>query len=122
MTRSRAELARMMPDAFPIFFSGRQPWPGQAMVMPEVVRGANVLFAAPTASGKTEAAVAPLYQRHISFKRSGLSTVYVAPTKALVNDLHERLIGCLGTCQPDAISRYTGDRHELHAAEGSSAC
>ena len=86
--------------------------------MPEVVRGADVLFAAPTASGKTEAAVAPLYQRHISFKRGRLSTVYVAPTKALVNDLHERLIGYLGTRQPDAIARYTGDRHELHAAEG----
>ncbi len=118
MTEDRADLARMMPDAFPIFFSGRQPWPGQALVMPEVVRGADVLFAAPTASGKTEAAVAPLYQRHISFKRGRLSTVYVAPTKALVNDLHERLICYLGTRQPDAIARYTGDRHELHAAEG----
>jgi ATP-dependent Lhr-like helicase len=118
MTEDRADLARMMPDAFPIFFSGRQPWPGQAIVMPEVVRGADVLFAAPTASGKTEAAVAPLYQRHISFKRGRLSTVYVAPTKALVNDLHERLICYLGTRQPDAIARYTGDRHELHAAEG----
>ena len=118
MTEDRADLARMMPYAFPIFFSGRQPWPGQAIVMPEVVRGADVLFAAPTASGKTEAAVAPLYQRHISFKRGRLSTVYVAPTKALVNDLHERLICYLGTRQPDAIARYTGDRHELHAAEG----
>jgi ATP-dependent Lhr-like helicase len=108
----------MMPDAFQIFFSGRQPWPGQAMVMPEVVRGADVLFAAPTASGKTEAAVTPLYQRHLSFKRARLSTVYVAPTKALVNDLHERLIAYLGTRQPDAIARYTGDHHELHAAEG----
>lgn len=94
MTKDRADLGRMMPDAFPVFFSGRQPWPGQAMVMPEVVKGADVLFAAPTASGKTEAAVAPLYQRHSSFKRGRLSTVYVAPTKALVNDLHERLIGC----------------------------
>lgn len=118
MTKDRADLGRMMPDAFPVFFSGRQPWPGQAMVMPEVVKGADVLFAAPTASGKTEAAVAPLYQRHSSFKRGRLSTVYVAPTKALVNDLHERLIGYLGTRQSDAIARYTGDRHELHSADG----
>lgn len=118
MNRDRADLARMMPDAFPIFFSGRQPRPGQAMVMPEVVRGADVLFAAPTASGKTEAAVAPLYQRHVSFARGRLSTVYVAPTKALVNDLHERLIGYLGIRQRGTIARYTGDRHELHTAEG----
>jgi ATP-dependent Lhr-like helicase len=109
----------MMPDAFPIFFSGRQPYPGQASVMPEIVRGRNVLFAAPTASGKTEAAVAPLYQRHVSFRRGALSTVYVAPTKALVNDLHERLVTYLGIKQPGTIARYTGDRHEYSNADGA---
>lgn len=119
MSNSRAELARMMPDAFPIFFSGRQPYPGQASVMPEIVRGRNVLFAAPTASGKTEAAVAPLYQRHVSFQRGALSTVYVAPTKALVNDLYERLVTYLGIKQPGTIARYTGDRHEYSRAEGA---
>lgn len=119
MSNSRDDLARMMPDAFPIFFSGRQPYPGQASVMPEIVRGRNVLFAAPTASGKTEAAVAPLYQRHVSFRRGALSTVYVAPTKALVNDLHERLVTYLGIKQPGTIARYTGDRHEYSNADGA---
>lgn len=118
MSSSRSELLRIMPDAFPIFFRGRQPYPGQAMVMPEVVKGQNVLFAAPTASGKTEAAIAPLYQRHISFKRQNLSTVYVAPTKALVNDLYERLVGYLGIRSAGAVARYTGDRHELRTASG----
>lgn len=108
-----------MPDAFPVFLSGRQPYPGQALVMPDVVRGHNVLFAAPTASGKTEAAVAPLYQRHVSFERSNLSTVYIAPTKALVNDLYERLVAYLGARQPGIVARYTGDRHEFHAAAGA---
>ncbi len=119
MSNSRAELARMMPDAFPIFFSRRQPYPGQASVMPEIVRGRNVLFAAPTASGKTEAAAAPLYQRHVSFRRGTLSTVYVAPTKALVNDLYERLVTYLGINQSGTIARYTGDRHEYSRAEGA---
>lgn len=119
MSNSRADLARMMPDAFPIFFSGRQPYPAQASVMPEIVRGRNVLFAAPTASGKTEAAVAPLYQRHVSFRRGALSTVYVAPTKALVNDLHERLVTYLGIRHPGTIARYTGDRHEYSRADGA---
>ena len=119
MSNSRAELARMMPDAFPIFFTGRQPYPGQASVMPEIVRGQNVLFAAPTASGKTEAAVAPLYQRHVSFRRGALSTIYVAPTKALVNDLYERLVTYLGIKHPGTIARYTGDRHEYSRAEGA---
>ncbi|WP_316186495.1 DEAD/DEAH box helicase [Bradyrhizobium sp. SZCCHNRI2014] len=115
---NRVELARMMPDAFPIFFSGRQPYAAQALVMPEIVKGKNVLFAAPTASGKTEAAVAPLFQRHLSFRRRRLSTVYVAPTKALVNDLHERLVHYLSR-DPSSIARYTGDRHELRSAEGA---
>jgi ATP-dependent Lhr-like helicase len=119
MIRDRSDLARMMPDAFPVFFTGRQPYAGQAMVMPEVVRGHNVLFAAPTASGKTEAAVTPLYQRHITFKRRDLSTIYVAPTKALVNDLHERLAGYLETRQSGTIARYTGDRHEFRTASGA---
>ncbi|OYU38160.1 MAG: hypothetical protein CFE33_16390 [Pseudorhodobacter sp. PARRP1] len=118
MTSTRAELAQMMPDAFPIFFNARRPYPGQALVMPEIVRGKNVLFAAPTASGKTEAAVAPIYQRHISFRRSELSTIYVAPTKALVNDIHERLVTYLGIKNSGIIARYTGDRHEFSTSRG----
>lgn len=86
--------------------------------MPAIVRGRDVMFAAPTASGKTEASITPLFQRHLSFARGKLSTVYVAPTKALVNDLHERLVGYLGTRFPDAIARYTGDRHEFRSPDG----
>ena len=113
MTDTRANLRRMMPDAFPLFFEGRRPYEGQAAVMPAIVRGHSVLFASPTASGKTEAAVTPLFQRHLSLKRRSISTVYVAPTKALVNDLHQRLVAVLGTRFPSAVARYTGDRHEL---------
>lgn len=115
----RSALAASMPDAFPIFFDRRSPFDSQALVMPEIVRGHDVFFAAPTASGKTEAAVAPLYQRHVSFRRDVLSTIYVAPTKALVNDLHERLVGYLGTRFQDAVCRYTGDRHELRSTAGA---
>lgn len=118
MNDDRAMLARMMPDALPIFFDGRRPYESQRQVMPLIVRGRNVLFAAPTASGKTEAAITPLFQRHRSFSRNLLSTIYVAPTKALVNDLYERLTGYLGARFPDAIARYTGDRHEFRSPDG----
>lgn len=118
MNDDRAMLARMMPDALPIFFDGRRPYESQRQVMPLIVRGGNVLFAAPTASGKTEAAITPLFQRHRSFSRQHLSTIYVAPTKALVNDLYERLTGYLGARFPDAIARYTGDRHEFRSPDG----
>ncbi len=84
--------------------------------MPSVLRGESVLFAAPTASGKTEAILAPLFQRHVSFRRGGTSVVYVAPTKALVNDLYARLTDYLGARDPDAIRRYTGDHHDFDVA------
>jgi ATP-dependent helicase Lhr and Lhr-like helicase len=112
-----AALARMMPDAWPVFFQRRCPWPAQVLLMPRVVKGESVLLAAPTASGKTEAAMAPLFQRHLSFRRDRLSTVYVAPTKALVNDLRARLDDYLGIRFPHAVQRYTGDHHDFRTPE-----
>lgn len=111
-------LRRMMPNAFPVFFAGRTPWPAQSLVMPYVVKGRSTLLAAPTASGKTEAAIAPLYQRHFSFRRDRLSTIYVAPTKALANDIFERLDSYLAVRAPSCVTRYTGDRHDFVAADG----
>lgn len=106
-------LRQMMPDAWPIFFSGRKPHPIQTQAMPHLIRGVSTLLSGPTASGKTEAAVAPLFQRHISFKRKDLSILYIAPTKALVNDLYYRLDTYLSARLPGVIRRYTGDHHEF---------
>jgi len=86
--------------------------------MPLLLQGKSVLIASPTASGKTEAAFAPLYQRHVSFGRSDVSVVYVAPTKALVNDMRERLLAYFGDAPIESIQRYTGDHHEFHASRG----
>ena len=118
MIETRSRLKSMMPDSFGIFFNQRNPYPHQAEVMPNIVRGFNQLLAAPTASGKTEAVLAPLYQRHLSFRRKHLSTIYVAPTKALVNDLHERLNEYLGTHSTGLVARHTGDRHEFSSKKG----
>lgn len=90
----------------------------QTAAIPELVSGRSALISAPTASGKTEAVFAPLYQRHVSFRRPFLSVVYVAPTKALVNDMHERLLTYFGAASPDVIGRYTGDHHDYSDATG----
>src|SRR2546429_597451 len=100
-----------MPDAWRIFFRHRTLRPIQHAVAPPLLKGVSVILSAPTASGKTEAVFAPLYQRHVSFRRSRLSLVYVAPTKALVNDMYERLIAYFGEASSDAVQRYTGDHH-----------
>lgn len=56
-----------------------------------VLRGEHALMLAPTAGGKTEAAVFPLLSRALTESWSGLSILYVCPIKALLNSLFDRL-------------------------------
>lgn len=107
-------IPRMMPDAWPIFFRGRTLRPIQQTAIPYILGGGSVLISSPTASGKSEAAFAPLYQRHLSFGRTKLSTLYVAPTKALVNDMYSRLTEYFCERSVEVIRRYTGDHHEFN--------
>ncbi|MBX2996895.1 MAG: DEAD/DEAH box helicase [Caldilineaceae bacterium] len=69
--------------------------PVQLAAIPPILDGENVLVISATASGKTEAAVAPLVERHcvatISPAMPGLRILYICPTRALVRDLYERL-------------------------------
>lgn len=56
-----------------------------------VLDGRHCLLLAPTAGGKTEAAVFPLLSRMLSENWRGLSVLYVCPIRALLNNLEERL-------------------------------
>ena len=110
----------MMPDAWSLFFHHRNLLKVQAEAIPHILKGDSVLISSPTASGKTEAVIAPLYQRHISFKRNKLSLVYVAPTKALVNDIYFRLRDYYATGgNAEMILRYTGDHHDIETPESA---
>ena len=53
--------------------------------------GADALLLAPTAGGKTEAAVFPLLTAMDTQGWSGMSVIYVCPLKALLNNLLPRL-------------------------------
>lgn len=110
---SVVDLRKAMPDAWRVFFRERQLRPVQQEAAPPLLRGESVLLSGPTASGKTEAVLAPLYQRHVSFQRTRVGVVYVAPTKALVNDMFERLTGYFAGGIPGIVQRYTGDHHEF---------
>ena len=112
------DLQKAMPDAWRVFFRDRQLRPVQQEVAPPLLRGESALLSGPTASGKTEAVLAPLYQRHVSFQRPRVGVVYVAPTKALVNDMFERLTGYFAGGTPDIVQRYTGDHHQFSDAVG----
>ncbi len=65
----------------------------QFAAIPPLLDGSNVMLCAPTASGKTEAALMPLIERYLPPDANYPSPVilYLTPTKALVNDLQTRL-------------------------------
>lgn len=67
--------------------------PTQLAAIPPLLDGANVMLCAPTASGKTEAVLAPLIERHLPPTRSEsqLTLLYLLPTRALIADIANRL-------------------------------
>lgn len=65
--------------------------PLQAESIEPVLSGSDALLLAPTAGGKTEAAMFPLLTRMEAEQWEGLSVLYVCPLKALLNNLEPRL-------------------------------
>ncbi len=69
----------------------RELRPFQEEVIPIVLRGDHVVVIAPTAGGKTEAAILPVLSRMLSEDWRGLSVLYLCPIRALLNNLYIRL-------------------------------
>ncbi|MBM0236606.1 DEAD/DEAH box helicase [Micromonospora sp. ATA32] len=65
--------------------------PMQQAAIPPVRGGLDALLLAPTAAGKTEAALFPLLTRMAEQRWTGTSVLYIAPLKALLNNLHPRV-------------------------------
>ncbi|GAA0398732.1 DEAD/DEAH box helicase [Micromonospora gifhornensis] len=65
--------------------------PMQRAAIAPVRGGADVLLLAPTAGGKTEAALFPLLTRMTEQRWTGTSVLYLAPLKALLNNLQPRV-------------------------------
>lgn len=84
----------------------------QLQAIPRILEGAKVVLASPTASGKTEAAVAPVAEKFILEQWQGLSLLYVVPTRALANDSLVRIEGPLQDMGIRAALKH-GDRPHL---------
>ncbi len=98
--RSSQEIKTALAHTWPVFFARHGSFtPVQVQAIPSLLEGQNALIIAPTASGKTEAVIAPLLERHALGPVHGrdlaaapeLRVLYICPTRALVRDLYERL-------------------------------
>lgn len=65
--------------------------PTQIEAIGPIQEGFHCLLLAPTAGGKTEAAIIPVLSRMLRENWSGVSVLYVCPIKALLNNLAQRL-------------------------------
>ena len=107
MTRTKRDrllaLKARLPRTWTPFFARHgNLTPIQQRAIPSILDGKNTLVIAATASGKTEAAIAPLLEQYClgptrqtketRFQRR-LRILYICPTRALARDLYERLRG-----------------------------
>lgn len=91
-----AQLALMarLPRTWPAFFARYGTFTAtQLAAIPILLNRQNALIGAATASGKTEAALAPLIERYCpaNRQRNRLAILYLTPTRALASDLQARL-------------------------------
>jgi ATP-dependent Lhr-like helicase len=84
----------------------------QIAAVPRVLDGENILLIAPTATGKTEAIVAPIAELLKASGDKNQLVIYLVPTKALVNDIYARLSGPLTELGLE-VARKHGDRPGL---------
>lgn len=68
----------------------------QELAVPAILGGENVLLIAPTGTGKTEAAVLPIFESLLRLRSQehmvGISILYITPLRALNRDIFRRLI------------------------------
>ncbi len=67
--------------------------PVQDLTIDAVLDGANTVVLAPTAGGKTEAAMFPLLSRILAEQPPPVAALYVCPIRALLNNQEERIGG-----------------------------
>ncbi len=114
---ARLALKEQLPRAWPAFFERHGAFTAaQEATIPALLAGHDALVVAPTASGKTEAVLAPLVERYCTPGAPGPAILYLAPTRALVNDLAARLHGPMDTLGLRLAVR-TGDRSTLRTGQ-----
>jgi ATP-dependent Lhr-like helicase len=92
-----------LAEPLQLWFQDRHgtPTPAQRLSWPALRAGQHVLLAAPTGSGKTLAAFVPiLHDLQTGPSAAGVRCLYVAPLKALLNDVRKALRTACHRLQP----------------------
>ncbi|UCG29384.1 MAG: DEAD/DEAH box helicase [candidate division WOR-3 bacterium] len=102
---------------FPFFARFGKFTPVQEITIPQILRNKNVVVISPSASGKTEAVIAPVLEnmferRLFNVRPNKLRVLYISPTRALVNDLYRRLLDPIDYLNL-TLGLKTGDRPRL---------
>lgn len=86
---------RLLNKRLTYFLSNKLKWTNlneiQNKAIPEIIEGNDTLVIAPTASGKTEAVLIPIFSQLLDNNPEPMSVLYVSPLKALINDMYDRI-------------------------------
>ena len=95
MTGKNTSAIELLNDRLKGFLVNQLKWrslnPIQNMAIPTIKDQNDTLVIAPTASGKTEAVLIPIFDDIITNNLEPLSVIYVSPLKALINDMSDRI-------------------------------
>lgn len=93
--------------------------PVQDLTIDAVLDGDNCVVLAPTAGGKTEAAMFPVLSRILTEEPAPVAALYVCPIRALLNNQEDRLQGYARRVGLDAFKWHgdVGDSHKQRFRE-----